>query len=168
MQSLRVREAVVLVAALALSSGCEEPTLERPPDEGTPRGFVEFYIPLDEPWRPDPGVDAIVYRLEDGERRFEGMTRKWAGLSNRKRGLAIALTPGEYTFSIELGEGSKQVRLRVEEGVFHPVRVTLVEVSSGGGGGALRLRRYRIEVTTEKPLRPDTPVAASDDTVLPK
>jgi hypothetical protein len=114
-----------------------------------PKGYVEFYMPAARPGEEDIGVDTQIYQIEHGQRVFKGMTRKWSGLSESKRGLTIAAAPGEQSFVIVYDSTEAPVKLQVEQGGYHKVRITMTGLSAEQMIGATRQLRFGLQASVE-------------------
>jgi hypothetical protein len=136
---------VILLIGLA---ACGE-KFEAAPFSEEPRGYVEFYMPAAMPGEEDLGVDTQIYQIENGQRVFKGMTLKWNGLSEPKRGLTVAAAPGEQSFLIVYDSTEVPVKLKVEQGGYHKVRIAMTGLSSEQIIGTTRQYRFGLEATVE-------------------
>jgi hypothetical protein len=137
--------ALFLLAGLA---GCGDKSQE-PAFSEAPRGYVEFYMPAAQPGEEDLGVDTQIYQIEHGQRVFKGMTRKWKGLSESRRGLTVASPPGEQDFVVVYDSIFAPVRVRVEAGGYRKVRIDMTGLSAEQVIGATRQLRFGLQATTE-------------------
>lgn len=114
-----------------------------------PRGYVEFYLPAAKPGEEDIGVDTQIYRIENNKREFLGMTQKWQGLAEPRRGLTISAPPGEQVFVVVHGSAEAPVAIKVEEGGYHRVRIEMTGLGYQQMIGTTRQLRFGLQATAE-------------------
>jgi hypothetical protein len=78
-----------------------------------------------------------------------GMTRKWKGLAESKRGLTIAVPPGEQFFLVVHETAESPVTVNVVEGGYHKVRIDMTGVSHEQVIGATRQLRFGLKASVE-------------------
>lgn len=144
--------ATLLVAGVALA-GCDAPRAPEPFDDG-PKGYVAFYIPADDPAYREFHVGAQVFRVENGQRIFEGSTQKWKKLSPPRHGLTVAVAPGVHAFSVEVVGAVAPVTLEVKENHYHPVRIEAYNITHGQIVGATDHIQFKVRATSETPTPP--------------
>lgn len=144
--------ATLLVAGVALA-GCDAPRAPEPFDDG-PKGYVAFYIPADDPAYREFHVGAQVFRVENGQRIFEGSTQKWKKLSPPRHGLTVAVAPGVHAFSVEVVGAMAPVTLEVKENHYHPVRIEAYNITHGQIVGTTDHIQFKIRATPETPTPP--------------
>ena len=136
---------MVLLAGLA---GCGD-EFEEAPFSAAPRGYVEFYMPAARPGEEDIGVDTQIYQIENGQRVFKGMTIKWKGLAEPKRGLTVATMLGEQSFVIVYDKIEVPVKLRVEKGSYRKVRIDMTGLRADRMLGTSLQYRFGLQATVE-------------------
>ncbi len=114
-----------------------------------PRGYVEFYLPAAGPGEEDLGIDTQVYRIENGQREFLGMTQKWKQLAEPRRGLTVAVPPGRQAFVVAFGSAEAPVDVEVKEGVYQRVRIELTGLSSQQVIGTTQQLSFGLKATPE-------------------
>lgn len=147
MKHTRFQAATAVIFLLAGLAACnDQPEVDF--SEG-PKGYVEFYMPETRMGEESIGVDTQVYRIENGRRVFLGMTRKWKGLAEPKRGLTVAAPPGEQSFLVVLDRAEAPVTVKIEEGGYHKVRIDMTGLSHEQVIGATRQLRFGLQATVE-------------------
>jgi hypothetical protein len=141
----RLIAGVILLAGLA---ACGDKFEEAPFSEEA-RGYVEFYMPAAMPGEEDLGVDTQIYQIENGQRVFKGMTKKWNGLAEPKRGLTVAAAPGERSFVIVYDRTEVPVKLRIEKDGYRKVRIDMTGLTSEQRIGVTRQYRFGLQATVE-------------------
>jgi hypothetical protein len=116
-----------------------------------PRGYVEFYMPAAKPGEEDLGIDTQVYRIENGQREFLGMTQKWTHLAEPRRGLTVAVPPGRRAFVVAFDGAEAPVTVEVQEGAYQRVRIELTGLSSQQVIGTMRQLSFGLKATPEPP-----------------
>ena len=144
--------AALLVAGAALV-GCDASHDTKPFDD-SPKGYVAFYIPADDPAYSELHVGAQVYRVVEGQRIFAGSTQKWKNLSPVRHGLAVAVPPGEHSFAIEIAGGTTPVTLKVAQDYYYPVRIAAYNITRRQMGGMSDRIQFQIRATPETPIPP--------------
>jgi hypothetical protein len=144
--------AALLVAGAALV-GCDASHDTKPFDD-SPKGYVAFYIPADDPAYSELHVGAQVYRVVEGQRIFAGSTQNWKNLSPVRHGLAVAGPPGEHTFAIEIAGGTTPVTLKVAQDYYYPVRIAAYNITRRQIGGMSDRIQFQIRATPETPIPP--------------
>jgi hypothetical protein len=144
------RVGLFCVAALLLNA-CGEP---RESFVEGPRGFVEFYIPGDDPLAAELNADASIFLLRDGRRVFQGMTLRWSKLTPVRHGLVVAVAPGNHRFSVEVAGGETPVTVAVEENGYVPVRISSSGPSRTAMLGTTDRVQLRISASVESPRVP--------------
>lgn len=142
----RLHRAILLTFAAVTLSACAEP---RDAFIEGPKGYVEFYIPGEDPLVAELKADAAVYLLSDGQRVFQGMTLKWKKLAPARHGLVVAVPPGGHRFSVEVAGGETPVTVNLEKDAYIPVRITSSGVSRAAMLGTTNRVRFRIDATPE-------------------
>lgn len=138
-------QATVLV--LGLSACGDKPQEET--FSNMAKGYVEFYMPESSPGQESTGVDTQIFQIENGQRVFKGMTRKWKGLAEPKRGLTITVAPGEHDFVIVYDSAEAPVRLSVRENGYHKVRIEMAGLTHHEMVGATRQLRFGLRANVE-------------------
>ncbi len=139
---------LVVIAVVNGIVGCDGSRQDQAFDGG-PRGYVEFYIPADDPALTELHVDAQIWQMVDGERRFAGMTKKWKSGSGQKHGLVVPVAPGEHEFSVEVAGGATPVKVRVGKDDYLPVRITASGITRTQLMGMSNRIQFRIDATPE-------------------
>jgi hypothetical protein len=152
----------LFILTLCLFAGCAPITLIDHVSSGTPKGYVEFYLPK--------GGAAIsrssIYLIVNGKDIYEGATSNW-DVGVPKTGLRIAKSPGDYLFAVRVGGHRKKVLVQIIEGMVTPVRIVYTDVGKSssfvpGGymtpGGVQTTTSFNMEVYPEKPV----PIAEYD------
>lgn len=152
MSGRRLRALPLWIAALLLGA-CGEPQEREAFIEG-PKGFVEFYIPGDDPLAAEMHADAQVFLVRNGERVFKGMTLKWKKTAGARHGVVVAVPPGAHTFSVEVAGGGTPVSVNVEKDAYLPVRVTSSGITRTQIVGMTNRVQFKIHATPEAPQRP--------------
>lgn len=114
-----------------------------------PKGYVEFAMPESAPGEASIGVDTQVYQIENGQRVFKGMTRKWKGLAEQKRGLTIVATPGEHDFVIVYEGAEATAKVAVKQNGYHRVRISMTGMSQQEMIGTTRQLRFGLQAVVE-------------------
>jgi hypothetical protein len=145
----KMTHALGMLVLLGFLAACDSKYQEPAFQEG-PKGFVEFYIP--EPKAGEEGikVDLQVFHMDAGKRVFLGMTRKWNGLAETRRGLTAALPPGRQDFVIAHGDAETSASVTVREGGYHRVRIGLTGISNQQMIGATEQVKFRIQAEVEQ------------------
>lgn len=149
--SVKARKFFQVIATLSLLAGltaCGEKNETEFSEE--PKGYVEFYMPEPRLGEESIGVDTQVYRIVNGRREFLGMTLLWKGLAEPRRGLTVAVPPGEQRFVVVHGSAEAPVSVEVEMGAYHRVRIEMTGVSARQMIGATRQIRFGLQATVEK------------------
>lgn len=133
---------------LTLVAGCDS-AIQDPVFEEGPKGFVEFYIP--EPKLGEGGVkvDVQVFRMEGGKRIFLGMTKKWNGLAETRRGLTASVPPGSQHFVVAHGDAETGISVAVSEGGYQRVRIGFADISNQKMIGTTEQLNFRIQATVD-------------------
>ena len=118
---------------------------------GVHRGFVEFYLPEPRLGEESLGIDTQVYRIENGQRVFLGMTQKWMNLAEPRRGLTVTVPPGNLDFVVVYGNAEAPFNLIVHEGTYHRVRIELTGLSSQQLIGTTRQLSFGLKAMPEPP-----------------
>ncbi len=145
--------ALIGLAAGLLLAGCGAPHEAEAYDAG-PRGYVEFYIPADDPAYSELHVGAQVYRIEGDKRVFVGSTQKWKHLNPVRHGLTVAVAPGEHAFSVAMAGGAVPVALKVEKDYYYPVRIAAAHIVRTQMVGMSDRIQFQIRATPETPIPP--------------
>jgi hypothetical protein len=148
MLSGRARHFVPGTFLLLGLAACDLDNRETVFQEG-PKGFVEFYIPESSQGEASVNVDAQIYRTEHGQRIFMGMTRKWNGLAEQKRGLTVAVAPGKQEFVIVHGDARTGAEVVVKEGGYHRVRIGFTGISQRQMIGTTYQVQFRMQASVE-------------------
>lgn len=143
----KLLQATVLVAGL---SACGDKP-QAPTFHDQPKGYVEFYMPESRPGEESIGIDTQIYQIENGQRVFLGMTRKWSGLAVPKRGLTVTATPGEHDYVIVYDSAEATARVAVKEGGYHKVRIDMTGMTHQEMIGATRQLRFGLQASVEPP-----------------
>lgn len=114
-----------------------------------PKAYVEFYMPEARLGDESVDVDTQVYRIENGQREFLGMTRKWKHLAQPRRGLTVAVPPGEQNFVVVHENAEASVAVKLEEGAYLRVRIEMTGLSAEQVIGATRQLRFGLKATPE-------------------
>jgi hypothetical protein len=146
-----VRSIIGLFLFLGLAA-CDNKHPETAFQEG-PKGFVEFYAPVSSQGGADVNVDTQIYRIERGQRIFMGMTSKWNGLAEQKRGLTVAVAPGKQEFAIVHDDAETGVEVLVKEGGYHRVRIGFSDITHRQTIGATYQVQFRIRATVDPPQK---------------
>jgi hypothetical protein len=152
MKHVRRRRAAVpvllMLAMLTLVAGCDS-AFQDPAFQEGPKGFVEFYIP--EPKLGEEGVkvDVQVFRMDGGKRIFLGMTKKWNGLAETRRGLTAAVPPGRQDFVVAHGDAETGISVAVREGGYHRVRIGFTAISNQQMIGTSEQLSFGIQATVD-------------------
>jgi hypothetical protein len=131
-------------------AACGEPDTASAFVEG-PRGYIEFYLPERDAGDQAVHRDVQVFHLRGGAREFLGMTRKWSELAEARRGLTATLAPGHHDFVLAAEGAETPVRVEVENGAYHRVRIVLVPVDARHMIGATQQVQFRIEAEVQAP-----------------
>ena len=115
---------------------------------------VALYIPADDSTYREFHVGAQVFRVENGQRFFEGSTQKWKKLSPPRHGLTVAATPGVHAYSVEVVGAATPVTLEVKENHYHPVRIEAFGITHGQIVGTTDHIHFKIRATPETPTPP--------------
>ncbi len=139
------RFAPVLLLMLA---ACGEKPAE-PAFKDEPKGYVEFYMLESAPGQASIGVDTQIFQIENGQRVFKGMTRKWKGLAESKRGLTVTSPPGEQDFVVVYENSEAPVKLYVSENGYHKVRIDMVGMTKHEVIGTTSQMRFGLKTSVE-------------------
>lgn len=137
------------VLLLMLAACGEKPT--EPAFKDEPRGYVEFYMPESAPGQASIGVDTQIFQIENGQRVFKGMTRKWKNLAASKRGLTVTTPPGVQAFVVVYENSEAPVKLNVIENGYHKVRIDMVGMTKQEVIGATSQMRFGLKAVEETP-----------------
>ena len=127
----------------------QEAAFSEEPKINEPRGYVEFAMPESAPGEASIGVDTQIYQIENGQRVFKGMTRKWKGLAEQKRGLTIVATPGEHDFVIVYEGAEAAAKVAVKQNGYHRVRISMTGMSQQEMIGTTRQLRFGLQAAVE-------------------
>lgn len=119
------------------------------PKVNEPRGYVEFAMPESAPGEASIGVDTQIYQIENGQRVFKGMTRKWKGLAEQKRGLTVVARPGEHDFVVVHEGAQATVKVAVKQNGYHRVRISMTGLSQQEMIGTTRQLRFGLQAVVE-------------------
>lgn len=147
------RRVFLCVTVAVLVAACSESNEPGKFIEG-PKGYVEFYIPSDDPLAAEMHADAQVFLVRNGERVFKGMTLKWKKTAGARRGVVVAVPPGTHTFSVEVAGGGTPVSVNVEKDAYVPVRITSSGITRTQIIGMTNRVQFKIHATPEAPQRP--------------
>jgi hypothetical protein len=139
---------LLMLAMLKLVAGCDSAFHEPAFEEGA-KGFVEFYISERKLGEEGVKVDVQVFRMDGGKRTFLGMTKKWNGLTETRRGLTAAVPPGRQDFVIAHGDAETGISVAVREGGYHRVRIGFTAISNQQMIGTSEQLKFRIQATVE-------------------
>ena len=148
MKRSRFQTAIAAISLLLGLAACGDKFEEAPFSEA-PRGYVEFYMPAAGPGEEDLGVDTQIYQIENGQRVFKGMTIKWKGLAESKRGLTVAAAPGEQRFVIVYDQIEVPVKLKIEKGSYRRVRIEMTGMNADRMLGTSLQYRFGLQATVE-------------------
>lgn len=141
---------VLVVGAFLITSGCAATLVDTVP-EGTPKGWVEFYLPQDESEGNQEGKttpDVPIPNVLNEEGQLIGRLG-WDPRASCHR-LRVATTGGVRSFTVQAGTARPSVRVETRVGQVTPV---LVHISNVRGSGADR--RFDILVLVQSFQNPD-------------
>lgn len=147
-----MRHAVLAIGLLAGLAGCDSRTGDAAFDD-KPKAYVEFFFPTEQS-ESAVDVDAQVFRLENGERVFQGMTKKWSGLTEQRHGLTVTSPVGLQQFVISANGALTHVELKLLTGEYRRVRISFVDVKQHQFIGTTLQLSFGIRAAEEKAGQP--------------
>ncbi len=109
---------------------------------GAPVGFAEFYAYKGRTL----GYPIAIYEKKADQYVLLGKCGNFRALDSRKR---FELPPGDHEFLLVHAQSQYPLRLRVEEGMISPVRMTITKLASDPVSEREWRVRYRFEINRE-------------------
>jgi hypothetical protein len=116
----------LILFVMLLFLGCSAIRIKDTVPKNSPKGFVEFYYPVDLEW---VGASPRIYMYENNKVIKFGYLPHRFTVFQYKLSFRISLSPGIHIFIVKLGNAQQEIKINIEEGKLIPIRIrtTIIE-----------------------------------------
>jgi hypothetical protein len=156
LRSSKISKGVVCIFTcliMFLILGCATIIKDSLPD-GASKGYVKFYRLKSDIGRlnlMDVHLNTKVYSIIEKNKPLEEGEIPPPTIWVDSGSLQLTKPPGNYHFKVVLGNGEKDVHVRIEEGMVTPVRIILSDVKKTSGSGYFTIS-FKMGIDVEKPI----------------